>query len=160
MSIYPITQSSSACLAPHPTPSLTGRVTSVFCQTGSHVTSVDPMICRSSSSPMQPTLPLEVYRYCSTTWYWHFWNQRLLTPPSRCRSFPALRPPHHHQISRPLASEGSLLKVIARGCGFECYSLVNHSSGSRGLTVLSFSASQTRINMFVLPDRKLNCLAE
>lgn len=74
MSIYPITQSSLACLAPHQTPSLTGPVTSVSCQMGSHVTSVDWMTCRSSNSPTQPTLLLEVYRYCSTTLYWHFRN--------------------------------------------------------------------------------------
>ncbi|KAF3835655.1 hypothetical protein F7725_028213 [Dissostichus mawsoni] len=35
------------------------------CPTGSHVTSVDRMICPSSSSPTQPTLLLEVCRYCT-----------------------------------------------------------------------------------------------
>lgn len=62
-SIYPITQSYSACLVPHPTPLPTGLVTSVSCQTVSPVISVDRMTCRGSSSLMQPTLLLEVCRY-------------------------------------------------------------------------------------------------
>lgn len=65
-------------------------------------------------------------------------------------SFLVLPPPHHHQ--------GLQLKVIARGCGFECY---NQSSGSRGITALSFSASQARIwIIFVFSNRWLNRVAE
>lgn len=122
MSVCPITQSCSACLVPHPTPSLTGPVTSVSSQTGPPVTSVDPMTCRSSSSPTQPTLLLEVCRYCTITLYWHFLNQRLVHPPG-CWSLLMLffLPLITFTLSdclsvQPSATEGSSVKVTARGC--------------------------------------------
>lgn len=160
MSICSITLFCSACLVPHPTPSLTGLVTSVSCQTGSPVTSVDRMTCLSSSSPTQPTLLLEVCRYCTVALSWHFLNQRLLQPPGCCTLLLFFLPFISFILSdclspKPLATEGSSVKVIARGCGFTCDSSAFYNMVQRCLSAVS----QARVKMifiFVFSGRMLN----
>lgn len=131
MSACPITRFCSACLVPPPTPSRTGRVTSVSCPTASHVTSGEWTTCRSSSFPTQPTPPSGVYRYCTAAATptaaacRHFFNQRSLNPPG-CSSLPSYILPLRVFLTsdfsspQPPVTDGSTVKVMAGGSGFKC----------------------------------------
>lgn len=153
MSACPITRFCSACLVPPPTPSRTGRVTSVSCPTASHVTSGEWTTCRSSSFPTQPTPPSGVYRYCtaaataSAAACRHFFNQRLLNPRGCC-SLPSYILPlrvfltSEFSSPQPPATDRSTVKVMAGGSGFKCYCLVEHISGRWPLLLRFLSAGR------------------
>lgn len=153
MSACPITRFCSACLVPPPTPSRTGRVTSVSCPTGSHVTSGEWATCQSSSSPTQPTPPSGVCRYCTAAETAtaaacrHFFSERLLNPPGCCSLPSHILPLRVFLTSdfsspQPPATDGSTVKVMAGGSGFKCYCLAEHISGHWPILLLFLSAGQ------------------
>lgn len=104
MSICPIIQSYLASLVPRPTPSLTGQVTSVSCQMGSLVISVDQVTYRNSSSPMQPTQRLEVSRYSYIHLILTFPKPKVASPSWLLQAPPAPPPLHHHSVRLPASS--------------------------------------------------------
>lgn len=99
MSICPIIQSYLASLVPRPTPSLTGQVTSVSCQMGSLVISVDQVTYRNSSSPTQPTQRLEVCRYSYIHLILTFPKPKVASPSWLLQAPLGLPPSLHHLLT-------------------------------------------------------------